>query len=174
MVRWGHRGGGGSGGESVVVMERVRGGAWFGGSGRSGDREAFGTWSENSPEKFFCGGDGGRNLAGGDYRENWERREKFPYSVKGNNTVLHDNNVPYDNTILHNNTVPYDNTVLHDNIVPHDNIVLHDNNVLHDNIVLYDNNVLHDNCPCNANISIMITCIQLLHFKPMNFTQPLC
>ncbi|GJQ97347.1 reverse transcriptase domain-containing protein [Tanacetum coccineum] len=71
---------------------------------------------------------------------------RFPYSVKGNNIVLHDNTVPYDNTVLHdnnalhNNIVPYDNTVLHDNIVPHDNTVLHDNNVLHDNTVLHDNN----------------------------------
>ncbi|GJW44603.1 hypothetical protein Tco_0073402 [Tanacetum coccineum] len=62
VVTWGQRGGGGSGGEWVVVMERVRGGAWFGGSGRSGDGEAFGTWSENSPKKFF---DGGRVVVGG-------------------------------------------------------------------------------------------------------------
>ncbi|GJR76132.1 hypothetical protein Tco_0088497 [Tanacetum coccineum] len=83
---------------------RVKGGgdgegAWFGGSGRSGDGEAFGTWSENSPEKFSGGDAGGRNLfgtwsenspekfsggggggdrnpAGGGCRENWERREK--------------------------------------------------------------------------------------------------
>ncbi|GJV52412.1 hypothetical protein Tco_1448153 [Tanacetum coccineum] len=64
-VTWGQRGGGSSGGEWVVVMEKVRGGAWFGGSGRSSDGEAFGTWSENSPEKFSGGGGGGdRNPAG--------------------------------------------------------------------------------------------------------------
>ncbi|GKB89077.1 hypothetical protein Tco_0961349 [Tanacetum coccineum] len=69
VVTWGQRGGG----EWVVVMERVRGGGWFGGSGRSGDKEAFGTWSENSPKKFSGGGGGGggcRNPAGGGCREN--------------------------------------------------------------------------------------------------------
>ncbi|GKF62659.1 hypothetical protein Tco_0182713 [Tanacetum coccineum] len=51
VVTWGQRGGGGSGSGSewVVMMERVLGGAWFGGSG---DGEAFRTWSENSPKKF--------------------------------------------------------------------------------------------------------------------------
>ncbi|GJR98632.1 putative ribonuclease H-like domain-containing protein [Tanacetum coccineum] len=35
VVTWGQRGGGGSGCEWVVVMERARGSAWFGGSDRS-------------------------------------------------------------------------------------------------------------------------------------------
>ncbi|GJU27260.1 reverse transcriptase domain-containing protein, partial [Tanacetum coccineum] len=76
----------------------------------------------------------------------------------------------HDNTVLHDNNALYNNTVPHDNTVLHDNNALHNNTIPHDNTVLHDNNVLHDNCPCNANISIMITCIQLLHFKPMNFT----
>ncbi|GKF23849.1 hypothetical protein Tco_0076171, partial [Tanacetum coccineum] len=52
-------------------------GAWTSGSSRSGDGEAFGTWSENSSKKFSGGsGRGGQNPAGGGCRENWERREK--------------------------------------------------------------------------------------------------
>ncbi|GKG39374.1 hypothetical protein Tco_0463519 [Tanacetum coccineum] len=53
VVTWGQRGGGGSGGEWVVVMERVRGGAWFGGSGRSGDGEAFGGGGRKTRRKSF-------------------------------------------------------------------------------------------------------------------------
>ncbi|GKG27966.1 hypothetical protein Tco_0406293, partial [Tanacetum coccineum] len=68
VVTWGQRGGGGS--EWVVVMERARGGVWWWVSGRSGDGEAFGTWSE----KFSGDGGGGRNPAGGGYQKNWERR----------------------------------------------------------------------------------------------------
>ncbi|GJV57679.1 hypothetical protein Tco_1458684 [Tanacetum coccineum] len=47
------------------------GGAWCWGSDRSVDGEAFGTWSENSPEKFSGGSDGGggRNPAGGGCRK---------------------------------------------------------------------------------------------------------
>ncbi|GJW79544.1 hypothetical protein Tco_0143519 [Tanacetum coccineum] len=54
--------GGGKGGVRVVAMAgcggvvAARGGAWWWGSGRSGDGEAFGTRPENSSEKFSGGG----------------------------------------------------------------------------------------------------------------------
>ncbi|GJV88293.1 hypothetical protein Tco_1532231 [Tanacetum coccineum] len=70
----------GNGADDVVVAVGwwwvyARGGAWWWGSGRSGDGEAFGTWSENSPKKF-SGGRRWRRSGGGGRRK---KRERWRY-----------------------------------------------------------------------------------------------
>ncbi|GKF22869.1 hypothetical protein Tco_0075191, partial [Tanacetum coccineum] len=53
MVRVASAVGGSHGGDVGGVMAVV---TWGGRSDRSGGGESFGTWPENSPEKFFGGG----------------------------------------------------------------------------------------------------------------------
>nr|GEW98135.1 reverse transcriptase domain-containing protein [Tanacetum cinerariifolium] len=76
-------GGGDNDGYKVVVPavdgdEGEGGGEWCGGSSRSGDKECFWFWPEDSPENFFGGGGGGgRRQEGRRVAENNRGEEGF-------------------------------------------------------------------------------------------------